>query len=474
MAPLLLLASADVPIPDPNPWMILPFAALLLAIAVGPLAARHWWEKNYSWVAIGLGLIAVLYYAFGLEAWQRIALTAHEYLSFIALIGSLFIVAGGIHINVKGQATPLVNTAFLALGALVSNLIGTTGASMLLIRPWIRMNKFRITAFHIVIFIFIVSNCGGSLTPIGDPPLFLGYLKGIPFFWVMQHCWPGWLMVNGLLLLLFFYVDSKNFQKAPVDIARRQTAHEEWSFLGLHNLLFLALILGAVFLNSPWRELVMAAAAAGSFFTTGKQIHDKNDFNFGPIKEVAILFLGIFGAMMPALDYLQTNADNLGRLPALAFYFGSGALSSVLDNAPTYLAFLSASIGQFVSPDTVGQVQQMLLAHGTGSYPADIEATYQALVHYSMLDDGGTASTGHIQIAYLIGNLDKNLYIVAVSLGSVFFGAMTYIGNGPNFMVKAIADHAKVETPHFAEYIYRYSLPFLFPILAVTGWILLR
>ena len=169
---------------------------------------------------------------------------AHEYVSFIALIGSLFVVSGGIHINVKGEATPLKNVLFLLIGAIVANLLGTTGASMLLIRPWIRMNKYRITAHHIVFFIFIVSNVGGCLTPIGDPPLFLGYLKGIPFWWVAEHCWPMWATGVGCLLAMFYVVDRLNFRRAPARVRETETAHEQWRFDGLANIVFLAVILG--------------------------------------------------------------------------------------------------------------------------------------------------------------------------------------------------------------------------------------
>ena len=176
----------------PNPGMIIPFGILLASIALGPLMGKHWWEKHYPKVAITLGLITLAYYCFALRAYSNILHTAHEYLSFIILIGALFIVSGGIHISVKGEATPWANTVFLLIGAVLANIFGTTGASMLLIRPWIRMNKYRVTAHHIVFFMFIVSNVGGCLTPIGDPPLFLGYLKGIPFWWVAEHCWQIW------------------------------------------------------------------------------------------------------------------------------------------------------------------------------------------------------------------------------------------------------------------------------------------
>ncbi len=190
---------------EPSPWMILPFGLLLVAIALGPLWVAGWWSRHYAKVALGLAAVTLTYYGFVLPSPARttMAHTAHEYASFIALIGSLFVVSGGIHLSVKGEATPWANTVFLFLGAVVANVLGTTGASMLLIQPWLRLNRYRVTAHHVVFFIFIVSNVGGCLTPIGDPPLFLGYLKGIPFWWVAEHCWPMWAVGVGFLLLLF-------------------------------------------------------------------------------------------------------------------------------------------------------------------------------------------------------------------------------------------------------------------------------
>src|SRR5256885_6381824 len=202
---------------QPTPWMMLPFAALLVMIALGPLLFPAWWLRHYPKVAIALGLITIAYYCLGLPARARVTVlhTAHEYVSFIALIGSLYVVSGGIHMTVRGEATPIENVRFLMVGALLSNVLGTTGASMLLIRPWLRMNKYRITAHHVVFFIFIVSNVGGCLTPVGDPPLFLGYLKGIPFWWVAKHCWPMWAVGMAYLLTVFFLIDRRNYLRAP-------------------------------------------------------------------------------------------------------------------------------------------------------------------------------------------------------------------------------------------------------------------
>ena len=417
-------------LPNPNPWMILPFVVLLAAIALMPLLAGKWWLRHYTKVSLALGAVTLGYYLFGLQAHERVLDVAHEYVSFIALIGSLFVVSGGIHITVKGESTPFTNVVFLLVGALIANVLGTTGASMLLIHPWIRMNKYRITAHHIVFFIFIVSNVGGCLTPIGDPPLFLGYLQGVPFWWVMKNCWPMWAMGVSILLAMFYVVDRINFARAPREVREMETAHETWRFEGLANLFFLTAIIGAVFIKQPilLREAIMLAAALGSYFTTAKQIHESNHFNFHPINEVAILFIGIFATMMPALDWLGRNASELlGQNPAPGlFFWGSGSLSSVLDNAPTYLSFFSAQFG----------------AASADQIPTLLRQSQAALI--------------------------------AISIGSVFFGANTYIGNGPNFMVKSIADQQKIHTPTFLGYIFKFTLPFMIPMLVVVWWVFLR
>src|SRR3989475_8678838 len=374
-----------------NPWMILPFGILLATIALGPLCCAGWWRKHYPKVAYALGAVTLLYYLVGLNNYDRIRSTAVEYASFIVLIGSLFVVSGGIHINVKGEATPLVNVVFLFAGAVVANLFGTTGASMLLIRPWLRMNKYRITAHHVVFFIFIVSTVGGCLTPIGDPPLFLGYLQGIPFWWVAEHCWPIWAVGLGVLLVMFYVVDQGNYLRAPKRIREKLAEpHDVWRFEGFSNLFFLAMILGAVFIHHPpfLREILMLAAAVGSYFTTREPVHKANHFNFQPIQEVAILFAGIFATMMPALDWLRVNAATLGNPTPAFFYWGSGTLSSVLDNAPTYLSFLNAIFGAFINPDVVSQVQHLVqtggadLADITGTHAEHIKHTFAALQKY--------------------------------------------------------------------------------------------
>jgi Na+/H+ antiporter NhaD/arsenite permease-like protein len=432
-------------------------------------------------VAYSLGAITLLYYLFGLHAYQRTLHVGYEYISFIALIGSLFVVSGGIHINVKGEGTPCANTLLLLLGALLANLLGTTGASMLLIRPWIRMNKHRITGYHIVFFIFIVSNVGGCLTPVGDPPLFLGYLKGIPFWWVAEHCWPMWAFGVGFLLALFYLIDAANYRRAPRQIQSPLSAVPGgWRFDGLWNIAYLAVILGAVFLNHPpfAREALMVGAAMGSWFTTRKEVHEANQFDFHPIQEVAILFIGIFATMMPALDWLQNNAGRLGQPSPGLFYWSSGMLSSLLDNAPTYLSFLSAAFGLFIDPAMIDQVQQLIQSHGAdaaalvGPHAEPVRHTIAALQKYHAAAlASGNVGTEQIEVAFLLGQSNLNRYILAISIGAVFFGASTYIGNGPNFMVKAIAERQKIPTPGFLGFVFKYTLPCLAPMLVLI-WLL--
>ena len=308
---------------------------------------------------------------------------------------------------------------------------------MLLIRPWIRMNRYRITGFHVVFFIFIVSNVGGCITPVGDPPLFLGFLRGVPFWWVMQHCWQAWLLALGLLLAVFFVVDGRNFLRAPKEVRELETAQDEWRFDGLLNLVFLLVVLGAVFIDPEIKwgpvtlaSFVMAAAAVASYFTTKKSVHEANDFNFHPVAEVGWLFIGIFLTMLPALDLLK-GGDGITLHSPLQYYYACGVLSAFLDNAPTYLTFLAADMGA---------------KHLDVGNPADV-LTF-ASQHASLL--------------------------AAISLGSVFFGAGTYVGNGPNFMVKAIAEKSKVKTPGFLGYLLGYSIPVLLPILVVIGWLMVK
>lgn len=415
---------------NPPPILILPFLLLLAAMAFAPVATPQWWLRHYAKVALGLGAITVGTYVLVLHDLAGLSHTAHEYIGFIALIGSLYVVAGGIRIQVASAATPVMNILFLLAGALASNLLGTTGAAMLLIRPWLHMNRSRIAAYHVVFFIFLVANIGGCLTPIGDPPLFLGFLQGIPFFWITKTCWPIWCTGTGLLLAIFYIIDRRNTSCRQAQITDTSPEPSAWQIEGVSNLVFLAAILGAVFINHPpfLREGIMLFAAAGSYFATPKRIHSANEFNFHPITEVAVLFAGVFATMIPALTWLNHSAAILlGPNPKPAvFYWGTGGLSAVLDNAPTYLGFLNALFG----------------------------------------------ITGNTGIATVP---DQNApHILAISIGSVFFGAATYIGNGPNFLVKAIAGQCGAPAPSFMEYVIKYSMPILLPVLGIVWLVFFR
>lgn len=409
--------------------IIAPFVLLLGLIAVGPLFFSDWWGKHYPKVSLALGISVIAYYVLQLHSYEVVLHTSSEYVSFIILIGALYIVSGGIHISTKDLTSPAENVLVLMTGAILSNILGTTGASMLLIRPWIKMNKARIQPYHIVFFIFIISNVGGSLTPIGDPPLFLGYLKGVPFWWITSRALPVWLTAIALLLVIFYFLDRKNFRSQKRTVQKEIERTDVWKVEGSINFLFLGIILLAVFINSPMflREGVIMIAAVTSYFTTKKSIHTANHFTFHPIQEVAILFAGIFATMIPALELLRSQAQGMTELSPTFFFWSTGMLSSFLDNAPTYLSFLSVA-------------------------------------------EGNINHTG-LPIPELLMNPTFASYLTAISIGAVFFGAMTYIGNGPNFMVKSIADHYKVSTPSFIRYITHFAIPILLPVLIIV-WVI--
>lgn len=409
--------------------LVIPFVLLLLLIAIAPLFFSEWWYKHYPKVSFSLGAVVIAFDLFVLEHTYSVIHAAQEYFSFIVLIGSLFVVSGGIHIATKDLTKPWENILFLFAGAVIANFIGTTGASMLLIRPWIRMNKVRIAPYHIVFFVFIVSNVGGALTPIGDPPLFLGFLRGIPFFWITSKTLPMWAVALAILLTIFYFLDRENYRHTSRSIQKKIEKVDEWKFEGLNNLFFLAIILSAVFITNPpfLREGVILFAAAASYATTKKTIHHANHFTFHPIQEVAILFAGIFATMIPALELLEKTAAGMSFLSPSFFFWNTGILSSVLDNAPTYLSFFSVALGS---------------------------------VH-----NGKTA----VETLLLLPEFAN--YIIAISIGAVFFGACTYIGNGPNFMVKSIAEHYRVPTPTFIRYITHYTIPYMLPMLVVI-WLL--
>jgi Na+/H+ antiporter NhaD/arsenite permease-like protein len=422
----LTLFAAENAIPPVKGWMLTPFILLLAAIAVVPFINRAWWDKYYPHVSIGLGFAVFAYYSLALDV-RRMLETSVDYFSFIVLIGSLFVASSGIFLHTERHATPWLNTFILAAGAVVSNLLGTTGASMLMIRPFLRMNKQRIRGFHVVFFIFVVSNIGGALTPIGDPPLFLGYLNGVPFHWTIIKVWPIWLLTLSLVLAIFLVFDTLAYRRY-LEIGHRPVRGARIQVMGSQNFIFLFIILAAVFAATPVREFIMICAAIAAHRFANKEALRRNEFSFTPIKEVAILFAGIFATMVPALDWLALNADRLGIRSPGGFYWASGTLSSILDNAPTYLNFLSAAMGLHgLALNNPGQVGILVAQHGQ--------------------------------------------FLLAISVGAVFFGANTYIGNGPNFMVKSIAEHAGVDCPSFFGYVFKYSLPILLPVFALV-WIL--
>src|SRR5882672_4094839 len=414
----------------------LPFVALLCAIALAPLAAAHWWHHNRNKALVALLVSAPILVYLGIHAPELLHEKFHEYIGFIVVIGALFVLAGGIHIQGSLAGTPLVNTGLLGIGAVLANLLGTTGASVLLIRPLLRANKARKRVAHVVIFfIFIVGNCGGLLTPIGDPPLLLGFLKGVPFDWTLR-LWPQWLLVNGILLIAFNLWDR--WAHGPEE---KELIHEPLRVRGAVSILgllgVLATILGAGIAaarGAPWdpgiQELAIVLITVIAYMGTPRENRERNAFTFAPIIEVAILFAAIFVTMAPVLEMLNIWARGPGfwlSKPA-HFFWASGTLSSVLDNAPTYLTFASSAAGL-----------QGLPPHGP-------------FIGALALDPGSA-----------------NL-LAAISTGSVLMGANTYIGNAPNFMVKAIAEESGVKMPSFFGYM-AYSLAILLPIY-VAVWLL--
>jgi len=422
----------------PPYWLLAPFAILILAIAMGPLLIAPLWHRRYPLISTSLAAIVIAYYLLIRRNSDPVISAFEEYISFLALIGSLFVVSGGIRIGVAGESTPFRNVLFLLVGGLLANVLGTTGAAMLLIRPWIRMNRYRITGYHIVFFIFIVANIGGCLTPIGDPPLFLGYLRGVPFFWTLQHLWLEWLAVIGLILTVFYLLDRANFNRAPKKIQEKETEHESFQIEGWKNSLFLGAILIAVLIRgwgAPWfiSDSIMVASAWASYHFTSPSIRQKNQFTFEPLHEVAWLFLGIFATLIPVIHLLTASAHDLGHPSNLQYYWMTGSLSAFLDNAPTYLTFLTLALN----------------LHEPVLHLFD-----QAEVTRFAMQDPAT--------------------LAAISLGAVFFGAATYIGNGPNLMIKSIAESSKIRMPSFFGYILRFTLPILIPILAFVGWVFLR
>ena len=453
----------------------LPFALMLLSIALLPLFAPHFWEhnRNKALVAAVLALpIACFLLCTGpnlgppsdsagfRHVWEALPGPVNamlgragthallhslgEYLSFIVLLGSLYTISGGIVLTGDIEARPLTNMLLLAFGAILANVIGTTGASMLLIRPLLQINSERKNTRHLpVFFIFIVSNLGGLLLPLGDPPLFLGFLQGVHFFWTLS-LWPQWLLANGILLGIFYCWDTIAYRRESAEALREDVTHiEPMRVRGLINAVFLVGVLLAVVFQShefagacsrwisqvipcpdltlerPWGELLMVAMALLSLWVTPRALRQANAFTWAAIVEVAVLFVGIFITMVPALAWLAEHGPKLGVTEPWQYFWLSGSLSSFLDNAPTYLTF-------------------------------------------------ATLAAGPHDFAWLMAH--KPLLLAAVSTGSVFMGANSYIGNGPNFMVKAIADQAGVKMPSFFGYMV-YSGLILLPIFLLMTFI---
>jgi Na+/H+ antiporter NhaD/arsenite permease-like protein len=408
----------------PAPIWVVPFVVLLVCIAVLPLALPHFWQSNLRKLAVSVllgGPVVWLYWQHNLHTLHH---AFHDYVSFIILLGSLFVISSGVRVEGDLKATPAVNTGMLAVGAVLASIIGTTGASMLLIHPLLDTNSERTHVVHtVVFFIFLVSNIGGCLTPLGDPPLFLGFLQGVPFTWTLRLA-PAWLMTVSILLAVYFLWDRRAYATESVAGRRADDAGvRPVTVAGKQNLVFLAGIVGAAALvPSPWRELAMLTLAALSLWQTQTVLRAANHFSYHPLLEVAAVFIGIFTTMIPALDLLRVHGADLGVREPWQFFWATGLLSSALDNAPTYLAFLALGQGQHLGADVVGVTHQTLQA---------------------------------------------------ISLGAVFMGANTYIGNGPNFMVRSIAESRGVRMPGFLGYMV-FSGAVLLPVFGIITVVFFR
>ena len=391
---------------------------MLLAIALFPLWIPHWWESNRHKLAVSLLLGLPILALYAARRPGALLSTAEDYVSFIVLLAGLFVISGGILLRGDLAATPRTNTAFLALGAVLASFVGTTGASMLLIRPILQTNRERTRVRHtIVFFIFLVSNIGGMLTPLGDPPLFLGYLQGVPFTWTFQ-LWTHWGLQVVALLALYFVWDRREYSREPIAALRRDRAQiEPLRVQGAPNILALGVVVVAVaLLHAPWREAAIVALGALSLWRTPPTIRRANGFTTYPIVEVAMLFAGIFLTMIPALELLRMRGGELGVREPWHFFWAAGILSSFLDNAPTYLTFLALGQGLGLAREVV-----------------DVPHTILA----------------------------------AISVGAVSMGANSYIVNAPNFMVKSIAEQQGVKMPSFFGYMV-YSGAVLVPLFVVV------
>ena len=435
-------------------WSVLPFVGILLSIALIPSFAPHFWEHHFPKVSAFWAIVFAVpfLYFFREVAVHEIAhIIIIDYIPFILLLWSLFTVSGGIHVKGTLKGSPAVNLVILLIGTILASIIGTTGASMLLIRPILRSNAWRQYKVHtIVFFIFLVSNIGGSLTPLGDPPLFLGFLHGVPFFWTM-HILPEMAFASAILLVLYFILDSYYYKKES-KTAAPDSEPEPIRVEGYYNFIFMAGIIAAVLfsgniklgeinifgihqsIENLIKDIVLILMGILSLIFTRQEVRKDNEFSWAPILEVAYLFAGIFMTIIPALAILKAGENGalawlIKSINTPAHYFwASGVLSSFLDNAPTYLTFLNSAIGKF--------------------YPGMPEA--QA-------------------VARLI--VEKIPYLTAISAGAVFMGANTYIGNAPNFMVKSIAEEAGVKMPSFLGYMFKYSIPILVVLFIIMTFI---
>ncbi|MFH0948558.1 MAG: sodium:proton antiporter [Elusimicrobiota bacterium] len=392
----------------PPVWSVCFFVLMLLAIAILPLTHGHFWESNFNKGIVATVLSVPVIILFVVHGDLKPVLhELTEYFSFIVLLGSLFVVSGGIFLSGDIEATPKNNTILLAIGGIIANLFGTTGSAMLLIGPFLRTNSERKLISHIpIFFIFIVCNIGGCLTPLGDPPLFMGYLRGVPFFWTLK-LFPEWLFIMVLILTVFYLFDSYYWKKESAEVKNIDKANAV--SIGVHgkiNILFIiGVLLSVIFIPTPFREGTMILLAIFSIIFTKKEIRINNGFNYAPIIEVAVLFAGIFITMVPALLILTARGGEMGIVKPWQFFWMTGGLSSFLDNTPAYVTFVS-------------------LAQGL---------------------------TNSMNLPKEIIGIPVSL-LKAISLGAVFMGANTYIGNGPNFMVKVICENQKVKIPSFFGY----------------------
>lgn len=431
-------------------WSMIPFGLMLLIIAVAPLIVAEWWDKNRHKLAVSL-LLAIptaVCLVMGGMAKELEHQMLSDYVPFIVLLLALYVITGGIHLSGDIKAKPWVNTAFLALGWFLASIMGTTGAAMLLIRPLLTTNQQREHKVHTVLFfIALVANCGGLLTPLGDPPLFMLFLRGAEFSW-FASLFPQWLFIGAILLLLYFITDSFFYKKEHwTAISADAREHQPLRVQGKTNLVYLLFVILTVAFVHPgvipqmadaqahlWikylRELVLVLLTLMSLHTTKRQVrYELNKFSWAPINEVAVLFFGIFVTMTPALAYLNANATTLGLNHTWQFFYATGALSSFLDNTPTAVALHSVASG--LTPDQLAMFGNNIVA----GIP--------------------------------------EVLLQAICLGAVLFGAMTYIGNGPNFMVKAIAEESGVKMPSFFGYMFKFSLIVLLPIYILMQLIFL-